>query len=106
MATIKQKLVASKLVENGGNISKSMIEAGYSPATAKTPQKLTESKGWRELMEKYLPDDMVLDCHNKLIKSKNEVVSLGAVNLAYKVKGKFSENTINMGDMQITVLTH
>lgn len=106
MATYKQKLVASKLVENGGNLGKAMIAAGYSPATAKTPQKLTESKGWQELMKIYLPDEMVLACHNKLIKSENEMVRLGALNLAYKVKGKFSENALHTEDLQITVLTH
>ncbi|MDO8487563.1 MAG: hypothetical protein Q7S45_04665 [Candidatus Curtissbacteria bacterium] len=51
MATFKQKLAASKLVENGGNIGEAMKSAGYSKNTAKTPQKLTESKGWRELMD-------------------------------------------------------
>ena len=58
--TTRQKLVAKKLVENGGSVSKAMVEAGYSPATAKTPQKLTESKGWLELMADKLPDDLLL----------------------------------------------
>ena len=59
--TTKQKLVVSKLVENGGNIGKAMIAAGYSPATAKTPQKLTESKGWRKLVVQNLyPDETTL----------------------------------------------
>ena len=44
MATIRQKKALAKIVENGGNVSKAMVEAGYSPMTAKTPQKLTESK--------------------------------------------------------------
>lgn len=36
MPTLKQKLVASKLVENGGNMGRAMVSAGYSKATAKT----------------------------------------------------------------------
>ena len=55
--TVKQKLVASKLIENGGNISKTMEQVGYSKATARNPQKLTNSKGWQELLDKFLPDD-------------------------------------------------
>lgn len=55
MPTYKQKIVASKLVENGGNIGKAMVAAGYSPATAKTPQKLTDSQGWQELMKDRSP---------------------------------------------------
>src|SRR6185312_4486113 len=51
--TLKQKLAVEKMVENGGNKSKAMLEAGYSPATAKTPQKLTESKGFELLLQDY-----------------------------------------------------
>lgn len=109
--TIKQKLATEKVVENGGNVSKAMIDAGYSLKTAHTPQKLTESKGWKELMDKYLPDEDVLRAHqegleaNKVIsarivgKEANEQTDdfievpdhptrLKAVELAYKVKKK------------------
>lgn len=59
MATHRQKLVAQKLVENGGKQGKAMMSAGYSSATAKTPQILTESKGWKELMVLYFSDNEV-----------------------------------------------
>ena len=52
MATTRQKLAVSKLVENGGNITKALKQADYSPNTIKTPSKVTKSKGFRELMEK------------------------------------------------------
>lgn len=67
MATTRQKKAADKLVENGGNVSKAMKDAGYSEATAKTPQKLTNSKGWEELMEEYLPDDKLAEVHKSLL---------------------------------------
>lgn len=115
MPTIKQKLAASKLVENGGIIGKAMISAGYSPATARTPQKLTERKGWKELMNKYLPDDKLLKKHNELLDKKEyivigkigerEVIPTGEIDpnavargldLAYKLKGRYKEGaTIN-----------
>jgi len=60
MATNKQKKAIKKLVENGGNISKAMREAGYSKKTSKTPKKLTESKAFVELMEKMGLDDKTL----------------------------------------------
>lgn len=69
MATIKQKLVASKIVENGGNMGQAMVAAGYSPATAKTPKKLTQSKGWTELMKEFLPDNDLLKIHKELLES-------------------------------------
>jgi hypothetical protein len=51
MATEKQKKALLKIVENGGNVSRAMIDAGYSVATAHTPQKLTESKAFTQYME-------------------------------------------------------
>ena len=65
MPTNKQKAAFDKSLENGGVISQAMIEAGYSPATAKTPQKLTESKGFQELVEKYLPDETLVKVHQE-----------------------------------------
>ena len=57
MSTLKQKKVFEKIIENHGNISKSMREVGYTDATAKNPSNLTKSDAWAELMEKYIPDD-------------------------------------------------
>lgn len=113
--TVKQQVAVKKVVENGGNVSKAMKDAGYSPATAKTPQKLTQSKAWMQLMEEYLSDDDLLQKHKealnavkpigaqilidkdgKTISKENEgmievpdqVVRLKAVELGYRVKGK------------------
>jgi len=123
MSTLKQKK-ASKLVEIGRTLGEVMVEAGYSPNTAKAPTKLTNSKGWIELMDKYLPDDEVLAEHQKglhatkpigalviikkdgereVIYKDNEGVievddtptRLKAVELAYKVKGKMKEVSVN-----------
>jgi len=52
MATTRQKMVIKEIVENGGNLSKAMVRAGYSPATAENPKKVTSSIGFRELIEK------------------------------------------------------
>jgi len=79
-------MAVQKIVENGGNVSRSMIEVGYSPATAKTPDKLTDSKGYQELLNEYLPDDFILGALKDDIEKKpqNRVAEL---NLATKVKG-------------------
>lgn len=69
MATVKQKKAIAKVVENGGNVSKAMVDAGYSAATAKTPQKLTESKGWDELMGDLLSDKKLIEKHDSLLNS-------------------------------------
>lgn len=79
------------MVENGGNRSKAMKEAGYSDNTAKNPKKLTDSKGFRELMDSYLPDDLLLealktDIEQKIGKRKAEL------ELAFRLKNKFKDN--------------
>lgn len=51
MATTKQKKALELVVENGGNVSKAMRDAGYSEQTAKTPQKLTQSQAFQHYME-------------------------------------------------------
>ena len=90
MATNKQKKAVDIMLENGGNVSKAMREAGYSENTAKTPQKLTQSDGYKELMEAYLPDDMLLralsdDIEKKIGNRKQEL------ELAFKLKGKMTD---------------
>lgn len=67
MATIRQKAAAKEVVGNGGNITKAMIKVGYSPNTANTPQKLTESVGWNELMEEFLSDKELQEKHRGLL---------------------------------------
>ena len=54
MATVKQKGSAKDLVEKVGTpIGEIMRDNGYSATTSETPQKLTESKGFKEEMAKY-----------------------------------------------------
>lgn len=57
--TIKQKKALENVVGNGGNITKAMRAAGYAEATINTPQKLTESKTWQELLDEYIPDSLL-----------------------------------------------
>lgn len=91
MATARQKRAAEILVENGGkSVSKAMREAGYSPQTAKTPQKLTESVGWQELIDQYLPDGMILEALHDDIKSKKRNRK-AELELALKIKGRMVE---------------
>lgn len=97
--TEKQKKAFDTSVENGGNISKAMREVGYSDATAKTPQKLTESRGWEQLVEEYLPDDLLARVHKEglqAVKGTGENVEIDMavrhkyLDTAYKLKGSYS----------------
>ena len=49
--SVKQK-IAIKHILNGDSASKAMIKAGYSPKTAKDPQRLTNSRVFLDTLEK------------------------------------------------------
>lgn len=71
VATVRQKRAVDNLVVNGGNVSKAMRDAGYTKLTAKTPQKLTESRGFKGLIEDAgLTDQYLLRKHKELMDSK------------------------------------
>lgn len=71
MATVKQRKAAQLVVENRGNVSKSMRQAGYTPKTAKNPKNLTESKGFREVAEEVgLTDRFLLKALKSDIEAK------------------------------------
>lgn len=96
--TIKQRLVLKKIVENPRkSISGAMREVGYSSNTAVDPGNLTRSKGWKELMEQFLPDDKLLTKHNEAMEAtkwndftgdreEDHAIRLRAVELGYKLK--------------------
>lgn len=96
MSTIKQKRALNKIVENGGNISKSMRQAGYSPRTAKTPKKLTESDGFKDLLkasgldENLIIESLVEDIKNKPCDRIREL-TLGAELLGLRKKASLIE---------------
>ena len=132
--TIKQELAAKKKValtiESGGKeptMAEVMREVGYAEATVHSPSKLTESKGWNEALEKYLPDDKLLRKHDEALEA-NRVISakivgananestddfievpdhptrLKAVELGYKLKRKLGPEIIqqfNTENMEI-----
>lgn len=123
--TAKQKAVAKKLLENPGkSIGSAMREAGYSPATAKNPSDLTESKGWKQLLEKYLPDTDLLEVGRQGLQATKLATSFTEADsfipdwptrhryfeTALKLKkylGPDSQvNVLNQGDMSLELVGH
>lgn len=80
MATGKQKKALEILVESGGKkpVSKAMVEAGYSEATAKTPQKLTESEAYKALFPIDKTAQVVENLHKLSIAAQDEKTQLEA----------------------------
>jgi len=119
MATIRQKKVLKEVVKKGGvSVSKAMVKAGYSLSTAHNPQKLTKSRGWRELLDKHLPDKKLLKVHKEALKATKVVTSmtepdytvvdhqtrLKAIEMAYRIKGKQDAGISISGDKVIAIL--
>lgn len=120
--TIKQRTTLKILAENGGSVSSAMRKAGYSPETAKTPHKLTESRGFEQLVEQYLPDRLLLRTHKSLLKAKrirktfkrgemleeieeeDTFARATALKLGYMVKGKLINKTEIKGKLSLTSL--
>jgi len=114
--TLKQQAALEKVSENIGRpLGEIMREVGYSVSTSETPQRLTESKAWIELMDEHIPDGDLLIKHKEalnavkpigaqilidkdgntiskenegMIEVPDQVVRLKAVELGYRVKGK------------------
>jgi NAD-dependent DNA ligase len=69
MPTFKQKKAFKEIGENGGNISKAMESAGYAKSITHATEKLTNSKGWKELLEQHIPDSLLSEKHKELLNS-------------------------------------
>ncbi len=76
MATEKQKKAAEKMSENirkekPDPVGKVLQEAGYSESVSESPQRVTESKGFIELMDEMgLSDDALIKKNQQLLDAK------------------------------------
>ncbi len=101
MPTLKQKVAFSNLLKNveekkpisAGTIMRS---AGYSKSTSLTPKRLTESLGWRELLNRNFPDERLQNLLNKALEKYEREAKigdtrsfLGLMDMLFKLKDKY-----------------
>jgi hypothetical protein len=114
MASVKQKK-AFKQVLSGTKITKAMVSAGYSVSTSRSTGKLTNSKGWQELMEQHLPDSLLAKKHKEGLNATSKTPQISGrdnkgapeyeyvdepdfstrhkyLDTAYKLKGRYSSS--------------
>lgn len=122
---IRQKKLLKKILETTGkpvSVSQSMKEVGYGKGYAKNPQLLTKTKSWQDLMEEYLPDDLILESHNKLLKKTKVIYSITGdvietdeidpnavskgVDMAYKIKGKYAPEKVEHTITAVKVINY
>jgi hypothetical protein len=63
--TIKQQRAFKNIMENGGNVTAGMREAGYAESTINNPGNLTKSRTWEQLMDEFLPDSKLMDVNKE-----------------------------------------
>lgn len=105
MATEMQKRAVMEMVGNGGTLSGAMRKAGYSENTIHTPTKLTDSDGFRELMDTYLPEDKLLRALESDIdeKPKNRKAEL---ELAFRLRGRLKEKDAGSPTFNIAIFSN
>lgn len=107
MATIKQKKLAKKIMEKKGkSVSAAMKEVGYSDSTASNPQQVTNSKGWKELMDEYIPEAKLAEVHKQQLEATSHDkfgdiypdndARLKALDLGYKLRGSYKPTQIDV----------
>ena len=116
MATIKQKIAIEKLSEiirkspsqKTITIGRILRSAGYSESVCKAPQRVTESKGWKNLVNEYFPDNQLAEMHKKLLEKEEIVCYKGdfkktgqphsdvkyALDMLYKIKGVYKNTFV------------
>ena len=104
MITIRQEKAFKELVENGRTKGEAMVKACYSKNTSLAPTKMTNSKGWQELLEKYIPDDKlskVLNDGLKAVTPKEKAPDYAVrhkyMETGFKLKDKFPTGKLEVG---------
>ena len=95
MATSRQRRAVQKVLK-GSSITKAMKEPNYAISTSNNTGKLTNSLGWKELMEQYLPDhDLARVHHEGLNAVKSDEPDYPTrhryLETAYKIKGRLKD---------------
>jgi hypothetical protein len=102
MATERQKKAIDNMLENGGIVSRAMRDAGYTDATSKTPQKLTESKAYKELVEEAKRTIAEIMRSGK----KDDVRLKAAQDIVDRSEGKATQRSEITGDMIINIVQY
>ncbi|MCH8049343.1 hypothetical protein IH979_01380 [Patescibacteria group bacterium] len=90
--TIKQTIAAqqtARAIVEQRPISKAEIlkQSGYSEKIQRNPNRVFDTDGFKEELNKYLPLDKVVKVHGELLDSEQDAVRLRAAKLGYEVHG-------------------
>jgi len=103
LPTKRQKAVFEKVFKGGKSIHSAMKDV-YAESSAKNPKNITQSKGWQELMEKYLPDKKLAQVHRYLLNHKDWRAKDAGLDKAYKIKKKYAPIELGSGETPIEII--
>lgn len=72
-----------------GDLRQAMLDAGYSESTARNPGRITESAGWKEMLEHYFPIDTLMSFEKKLLEHKDWRAWNASLDRLHKLRGSF-----------------
>lgn len=87
----REKAVKMLVADPEIPVGQALKHADYSESSIKASQRIATGLGFRALLEKYLPDTMLVSRHSELVQSDNEDTALKAVKLGYQLKGHLEE---------------
>lgn len=113
MATTRVKK-AIKNIGNSRTEEEALVKAGFTKSYARSGQ-IKKTKGWQEIMEKNLPDKLLMEKHRELLEVPKKIrhfkkgeledeyeeldsaaISKG-LDMAYKLKGRYApEKSVNL----------
>ena len=81
--TLRQEKAAQKISEiirsgkklNGATLGKVLLDSGYSKSISQSPNKVTKSKDFQYLLNKYLPEKSLVKKHKELLHAANVIDS-------------------------------
>lgn len=72
-----------------GDLRQAMLDAGYSESTARNPGRVTESAGWKEMLDHYFPINTLMSYEKKLLDHKDWRAWNAALDRLHKLRGSF-----------------
>lgn len=101
----------NNLLENGGNYGNALKDAGYSDSISKRPKHVTNTKGWKELMDEHLSDNKLAQVHAEGLEAEDNngkadlTIRHKYLDTAYKLKGSYAgdKNAGNVVQVNVNV---
>lgn len=66
---IKHKRVLKYMEDNGCSMKEALRACGYSKTVQNSPEKVTKTESWKQLIDRVLPESKLIDVHEKQLQS-------------------------------------